>query len=235
MSERWPPPGDRLLSNVEYDTNGGCWLWAGCDVTSGYGRLFVNGKRVGAHRLSWEVHRGPIPDGLFVCHRCDVRQCCNPDHLFLGTAAENIRDTYAKGRGVNNRGSRSGSAKLTEGLAKRVAAALADGEEQSAVARRFGVTQSAVSRIRLGRAWSEVTGIEPSTPNRRKSGPTQELEAALLRLLDMAQAGAERFEFPADHPITVARRLLRPWWASRDETGITPEMRAVLNRQGGIE
>jgi hypothetical protein len=71
----------------------GCWLWEGY-VRSGYGRL--RGKSV--HRLAWEEVNGPIPAGLSICHRCDVRLCCNPEHLFLGTNADNNRDMSAKGR-----------------------------------------------------------------------------------------------------------------------------------------
>lgn len=82
---------DEIRSRVEYDTNGGCWLWP---VSAGYGQF--KGKR--AHRLSYEAFKGPIPDGLFVCHKCDVPACCNPDHLFVGTASDNSLDMVKKGR-----------------------------------------------------------------------------------------------------------------------------------------
>lgn len=78
----------------------GCWGWSGA-TTSGYGVL-TRGRRgegfVLAHRLSWELHRGPIPDGLFVLHKCDVPECSNPDHLFLGTQTDNMSDCRKKGR-----------------------------------------------------------------------------------------------------------------------------------------
>ena len=74
-----------------------CWLWTACTV-AGYGRIRVNDAAVYAHRFSWEIHNGPIPAGLWVCHKCDVRSCVNPAHLFLSTATGNAADRHAKGR-----------------------------------------------------------------------------------------------------------------------------------------
>lgn len=76
----------------------GCWEWTGGLLSSGYGACFVGAYSTGAHRVSWELANGPIPDGLWVLHHCDNRPCVRPDHLFLGTVLDNNRDAIAKGR-----------------------------------------------------------------------------------------------------------------------------------------
>ena len=84
----------------------GCWLWEG-ELRGGkggaYGNHRLDNKNRAVHRLSWEEVNGPIPDGLFVCHHCDVKLCCNPDHLFLGTPRDNTLDMYEKGLGYQAR------------------------------------------------------------------------------------------------------------------------------------
>jgi hypothetical protein len=76
----------------------GCVEWTGSTTSDGYGQLTVNGRHMLAHRLAWEVHNGPIPDGQIVCHTCDNRSCINVGHLWLGTQRDNVRDAMAKGR-----------------------------------------------------------------------------------------------------------------------------------------
>ncbi len=88
------------MDRVEYDTNGGCWLWTASVNHAGYGRVGLEDSREVdlAHRASWRAFRGQIPKGLYVLHRCDTPACINPFHLWLGTQLDNVRDMIAKGR-----------------------------------------------------------------------------------------------------------------------------------------
>lgn len=88
----------RLAEKSKPDQYTGCTHWVGNALPRGYGRIVVHGKRYLAHRLSYEVHVGPIPDGMNVLHKCDVPACINPDHLYLGTQRENVRDMMERGR-----------------------------------------------------------------------------------------------------------------------------------------
>lgn len=86
-----------LLGRVQVDENG-CWRWQGGKFSNGYGAFCFENRTQKTHRASWLLHRGPIPAGLLVCHSCDVRDCVNPAHLFLGSAKDNQQDMVAKER-----------------------------------------------------------------------------------------------------------------------------------------
>jgi hypothetical protein len=87
-------------SRVERGAKDECWLWRGAKTSKGYGLLRWNGKFTRAHRLAYQLHYGDLPDESCVCHSCDVRLCCNPSHLWLGSVADNARDMMEKGRGL---------------------------------------------------------------------------------------------------------------------------------------
>jgi len=146
----------RFWSKV--DRSGECWLWTDAPSSNGYGYVKVDGKRRRAHRVAWELTNGPIPKGkgyhgTCVLHRCDVRLCVNPAHLFLGTNAENIADRETKGRGwmPRYRGADCAWAKITEAQVVEIRAASGP---QTAISARFGISQQQVSRIRAGKRWA---------------------------------------------------------------------------------
>lgn len=94
------PIESRFWENFTVSGIDECWIWRGWKDVHGYGKIYVleQKKDVGAHRVAWELAKGPIPDGLFVLHKCDNPPCMNPEHLFLGTHGDNMRDCAKKGR-----------------------------------------------------------------------------------------------------------------------------------------
>jgi hypothetical protein len=136
---------DRLLDGVaKLPDAPGCWLWLGSLHTNGYGLVGLHY----AHRLSWLIHRGPIPGRLHVLHRCDTRCCANPEHLFLGTQADNMRDMARKGR--SRRGERHVQARLTEAEVAEIRASSLSSRRMS---EKYGVCSRHIRGIRQGRFW----------------------------------------------------------------------------------
>ncbi len=146
-----------------------CWPWVASFNPAGYGQMAMrcqNGKwrPITAHRISWELAHGPIPEGgkpphgMCVCHRCDNRACVNPAHLFLADQPENVADCVRKER--HNRGSINGQAKLTEEQVSDIKGRLRLGERQRHLAAEFGVHQTTVHHIAVGACWGHISPSE---------------------------------------------------------------------------
>lgn len=134
-----------------------CWIWLGSVTQYGYGRMLVDKKESLAHRIAWELRNGTPPAiddprGLFVCHTCDNRLCCNPSHMFLGTNRENIADRHMKGR--TSHASKIGYRKLNWALVEVIRSRPTD-QSHASLAAEFGVSTKTIKSVRSGASWSQ--------------------------------------------------------------------------------
>ena len=136
-----------------------CWLWTASKVTSGYGYFKAGKRAIGAHRAAWTIASGTAPEaGLCVCHRCDVRECCNPAHLFLGTNDDNVADKVSKGRQARTIGESHPMVKLTEALVLSIRAERADtGISYNKLGAKHGISKRQAMRIVAGKSWAHLT------------------------------------------------------------------------------
>jgi len=160
MPGKHAPPEVRFWRHVR--KGDGCWEWTSSFFDKGYGQFkAVTGRPpVRAHRFSWELHNGPIPDGLKVLHRCDNPPCVRPEHLFIGTEGDNTADMIAKGR----QGAHVGSASHAFKTSRRkltdediAAIRLRQGETARAIARDYGVSHTTIVRLLNGTSWNPTT------------------------------------------------------------------------------
>lgn len=152
-------PEDRFYRSIRTWDGSDCWTWRGSTVSRrGYGLIRVGNKKIQAHRFSWILHHNmePIPEGLNVCHSCDNPGCVNPDHLWLGTRLENVRDMVKKDR--HPKGERSGRALLTESQVREARELWKTGAipRKTDIAKKYGLSYTAARYMLNGTNWGHV-------------------------------------------------------------------------------
>ena len=148
------PLADRFWSKVNIRASDECWTWTGPLNSAGYGHICVRLTDYMAHRVAYELAKGPIPNGLVIRHTCDNKMCCNPNHLITGTYAQNSQD--AIDRGLTLRGEDASLAKLTDEQVIELRSRYARGDKQQWLAERFDITQSTVSAIVNRKTWRHI-------------------------------------------------------------------------------
>ena len=146
----------------------GCWKWTGSKDKDGYGEIcYGRVKSLKAHRVSWELHKGEHPGKFCVCHKCDNPECCNPDHLFLGTKKDNSID--AKNKGRTTIGEKNINCKLTKEKVIEIRKLLKKGVSQLVISKQFNVSQKSISRIKTNETWGHIEEEKINTFDNIKS------------------------------------------------------------------
>jgi hypothetical protein len=162
----------------------GCWLWTGAKQGGRRGKYgaFQMGWKIQkrAHRLSFEIANGPIPDGMMVCHSCDTPLCVNPAHLFLGTAKDNVDDMSAKNRKVNSIGEKNGASKLTADAARSI---YTDPRTNREIAQDYNISSELISQIRHRKIWADATADLPVQLKRKPGAGSPGYKYRLARRL----------------------------------------------------
>lgn len=142
---------NRFWSKINTGDPNDCWTWTAA-TENGYGRVGIQGRLFLAHRLAWILEFGDLSDDLDVLHKCDNRSCCNPNHLFLGTQLDNIKDMVSKNRHI--RGETVPNSKLSANQVNEIRELLKNGIKATEIADMFNINTGTVSKIKKGRLWA---------------------------------------------------------------------------------
>jgi hypothetical protein len=148
---------DRFNNKIIPEALSGCWIWAASTDKDGYGWFQLNGKACQAHRISYTIHNGEIPEGMCVLHRCDNPSCVNPKHLFLGTLKDNAQDRVQKGRSRDDTGELNPCAKLTENQVIEIINTPKTYGSGRKLASKFNTSPQNISDIRNHKRWKYLT------------------------------------------------------------------------------
>ena len=152
-----PMTEEQFWGRMSPEPNTGCLLWIGSYYHYGHGSAWHQGQKWQAHRLAWTLARGPIPEGAWICHKCNVPACCNPDHLYVGDAQTNQRDIDESGHRA--KGERQGLSKLTEENVRAIRQEYrrySDTHGAPALAKKYGVTRTTILHAASGFTWSHA-------------------------------------------------------------------------------
>jgi hypothetical protein len=152
---------DRFMDKVSPEPNSGCWLWDAFTREDGYGQFRFNGRTQSAHRVAWQLYNGPLSrgasgSGVCVLHRCDNPACVNPEHLFIGSNADNVQDMVNKGRNQRCRGADASRSKLIDADVIAIRHFVKSGVPQNKIAIMFNVDNSTISDIKRRKSWSHL-------------------------------------------------------------------------------
>lgn len=150
------PLTEHFWANVEPLSPNECWIWKGSRPDGRYGRMKDHGVAVSAHRVSYELHHGPIPSEMQVLHKCDNPPCVNPNHLFIGTPLDNMQDKTKKGRAYTPKGKDNPSSRLDTEQVLDIRRRVREGEKQSHLGAEYGISQQTVSEIVHYKIWRHV-------------------------------------------------------------------------------
>ena len=154
--QRFKSLEERFWEKVDIQKQENCWNWVASKYSKGYGIFVNNSHHIGAHRMSWILSHGEIPEGMFVCHKCDNTSCVNPSHLFLGTNQDNMTDMVQKKRSYNKSGQFNPNVKLSIDDVKKIYLFSSLGYSQRKLAKIFNVAHVQIGKIIRRESWNSV-------------------------------------------------------------------------------